>query len=241
VSITINTFWNGRPPPLLVRRCLASMVDVGMAVRLYTYMPEVIPALAGVQVCDASEFIPASEYFTYDRAAGAGAGSPAAFANLFRYEMLRQQGGWWLDADIYCLRPLDFVAPYVFAPEPIGRLIHNGVFKVPVESPFMCELARRAREAPRQGIAWGTTGARLCTDVLDKGFKELRRYVQPVHAFCPVHWAHIAKLVKRAAAPPSRLPAGTYAVHLFHEMWRRNYIDTNTNWPLYGWLKGQAA
>ena len=30
-------------------------------------------------------------------------GSVAGFSNLFRYELLRRDGGWWVDTDVLCL------------------------------------------------------------------------------------------------------------------------------------------
>jgi hypothetical protein len=41
--------------------------------------------------------------FFYGDRAGIGRGSVSAFSNLFRYYLLHQMGGWWVDADVVCL------------------------------------------------------------------------------------------------------------------------------------------
>jgi len=39
------------------------------------------------------------------------------FADLFRYKMLYEHGGWWVDLDLILLRPLTHSPPYCFATE----------------------------------------------------------------------------------------------------------------------------
>jgi hypothetical protein len=39
------------------------------------------------------------------------------FADLFRYKMLYERGGWWVDLDLILLRPLTHPHPYCFATE----------------------------------------------------------------------------------------------------------------------------
>ena len=43
------------------------------------------------------------EYFTYDE--GHSKGTPVAFSNLFRAELLYQRGGLYADLDMFCLKP----------------------------------------------------------------------------------------------------------------------------------------
>jgi hypothetical protein len=51
------------------------------------------------------------------------------FADLFRYEMLRALGGWWVDLDLILLRPLTHLHPYCFAME-----LEDGIPKVSLET-----------------------------------------------------------------------------------------------------------
>jgi len=52
-------------------------------------------------VIDGNQIIPEHEAFTYKN--GPGSGSYSAFSNLFRYKLLAQKGGWWIDMDMVCL------------------------------------------------------------------------------------------------------------------------------------------
>ena len=46
-------------------------------------------------------------------------GSLAAFSNLFRYKLLLERGGWWVDTDVICLRPFRVRDELVIASEPV--------------------------------------------------------------------------------------------------------------------------
>ena len=41
----------------------------------------------------------------------------SGFSNFFRYKLLLERGGWWVDADMVCLRPFAFDKEHVFASE----------------------------------------------------------------------------------------------------------------------------
>jgi hypothetical protein len=108
-SDPIQMLWIGELSKL-ERMALASFVANGHIVHLYAY-DELAGVPAGVQVIDAREILPEERIFRYGPEAGAGEGSLANFANLFRYKLLYERGGWWVDADVVCLRPFDFDAP----------------------------------------------------------------------------------------------------------------------------------
>jgi mannosyltransferase OCH1-like enzyme len=104
---TIQTLWIGNRLSQMERIALASFVQLGHRVHLYTY---------------------------------------AECADLFRYKLLLDQGGYWVDTGVVCLRPFDFEQPYVFASEatdPVWRKemgpthAANSVFKAPKGSPIM--------------------------------------------------------------------------------------------------------
>ena len=98
---TFQSFWHGDALSPYELFCLKSFIDCGYAVDLYTYdVNLVVPA--GVRVCDAAELISRKEVFVY-QAEGFGKGSPSAFSNHFRYRLLAEKGGWWIDTDVVCL------------------------------------------------------------------------------------------------------------------------------------------
>ncbi len=132
----VNGLWIGQLSPL-EQRCLKSFVAQGHPYHLYTYEPiDSVPA--GVTLQDASQILPQSQVFRNQN--GKGKGSLAAFSDLFRYKLLLERGGWWVDTDVFCLKPFDFTAPYVFGAE--DKPVASGVLKMPRG----CELAQRCYE-----------------------------------------------------------------------------------------------
>ena len=65
----------------------------------------------GVTLIDAARILPKSRLTTYKH--GEETGSVALFSNIFRYTLLRDQGGWWTDTDIWDKRPGSQFAPVV--------------------------------------------------------------------------------------------------------------------------------
>ena len=86
----------------------ASFLHHGHAYVLYAY-EEVANIPAGTTVKDANSILPESAIFQYQEHA-----SYAGFANFFRYKLLMEEGGWWADTDVICIKRFDFEAPYVF-------------------------------------------------------------------------------------------------------------------------------
>jgi hypothetical protein len=151
------------------------MLRQGHEVRLYCYAPPAgVPA--GVELADAAEILPECAMFRH------ASGSPAVFANRFRYELLHRGLGTWLDCDVYLLRPLDMERAYLMGFEDRKGTINNGVMRVPPDSPLlppllalfeertiptwiggraMIRAAWRLLTSGRTGVAempWGSTG-----------------------------------------------------------------------------------
>jgi hypothetical protein len=210
----INALWIGQLSPL-ERLCLRSFAAQGHAVHLYAY--DAIDDLPdGVTLQDASQILPRDMIFRNQR--GKGKGSLAGFSDLFRFKLMLDRGGWWVDADIFCLKPFRFDAPYVFGFE--GENVASGVIKMPRG----CELAVRCYELARRvdpsSIVWIELVKILGDCVHDLG---LTRYVLPPHTFSPIHWKEIPPFVR--GRRPFSVPKNSHAVHLYNEMWRRNRLD----------------
>src|SRR5262245_43937505 len=97
----VRTFWYGERLSPYEQLCFTSFVAHGHTLMVYAYTKLEVPP--GVTVVDAATVIPESSVFVYS--SGEGAGSPSAFSNLFRYELLYRYGGWWSDTDVICLSP----------------------------------------------------------------------------------------------------------------------------------------
>jgi len=87
----------------------------------------------------------------------------AGFANFFRYKMLLENGGWWVDMDTVCVAPFDFARTYVLSSEGIGRDLHvnNGMLKTPAGSDLMRRSLGECEQMDTQRLEWGQSGPLL--------------------------------------------------------------------------------
>jgi hypothetical protein len=216
------------------RLCITSFLRNGHRFRLYVYGPlEGVPE--GTELCDAAEILPESAIFQYTN------GSFAGFSNFFRYKLLLDKGGWWVDLDTVCLKPFDFAEDYVFGShmQASGAIVTcGGMLKAPAGSPF-CEYAWSVCQTkdPRK-LVWGETGPMLVTAAVRS--LGLERYVADVDAFCPLHGHVWEEIFDPAVTHVFR--ERTFAVHLWNELWRREGIDKDAPHPpgcLYEKLKSR--
>jgi hypothetical protein len=235
-SETIQTMWVGRHLGVMQRMSLASFVEHGHDIHLYTYGPvDHVPA--GVVTRDGNDILPERAIFAYRQ--GFGKGSYAAFSNFFRYKLLLERGGWWVDTDVVCLRPFDFAAEHVFASEaldsPQTTGIASAIIKAPAGSEVMAYTWEVCTNKDTERLMFNEVGPSLMTDAVRRF--GLERYVQPPVTFCPVHWYEWDTL--RAAGGVALAPEAR-AVHLWNEMWRHHGADPDLEYPassVYGSLR----
>ena len=195
---------------------ITSFLDNGHEYHLYVYddLPNVP---AGTIIKDGNEILPASAIFQYkDRP------SYAAFSNFFRYKLLLERGGWWVDSDTVCLRPFDFAEDYVFSSQKNqnGEVPNVGALKVPNDSGAMAYAWQVCQTKNPIELVWGEVGPRLIHEVVTR--YGLERYLQPHYIFCPVSWEEWHKLLEPYVAG---IHEQAYEVHLWNEMWRLNNQD----------------
>src|SRR5262245_49782027 len=90
----IQMFWHGPPLSRMERLSIASFLQNGHAVDLHVYdEPAGVPA--GVRLLDAARILPRSALFRHKRTQ-----SLALFADWFRYRLLFEHGGIWVDSDV---------------------------------------------------------------------------------------------------------------------------------------------
>jgi hypothetical protein len=231
----IQGLWIGDEFSAMEKLSIASFLAHAHEFHLYTYGP-VLGVPEGTQLRDAADILPADRIFSYREHA-----SYAGFANYFRYKLLLERGGWWVDLDAVCLKPFDFEDDYVFSSEldEVGRQWPNvGFIKAPRGSAILGELWQNCLAKTPDRIGWGETGPGLLDQVL-KSF-DLEASVQPSHIFCPVAYYEWERLLDPAAI--WSFPDETRAVHLWNEMWRRKSMDKNRSYQpqcLFETLKKQ--
>jgi Glycosyltransferase sugar-binding region containing DXD motif len=229
----IQGLWIGDELSTMERLSIASFLAQGHQYHLYVYRP-VSNVPLGTCLKDASEVLPESMIFQYPDYA-----SYAGFANYFRYKLLLERGGWWVDTDAVCLRPFDFADEYVFGSELTTEATTtptSGFIKAPAGSEAMAFAWAQCLSKDPGRLTWGETGPRLVAEVIRK--YSLHAFLQDYRTFTPV--AHFEW--ERILAPgwTDGFPALTCAIHLWNEKWRRGGQDKNALYPsdcLYEQLK----
>lgn len=245
----IQTLWIGGELSTLEQLSLQSFVDNGHRVHLYTY-EEVAGVPEEVSVKDGSEILSADNIFTYNEY-----DSPSGFSNVFRYKLLLEKGGFWVDTDVVCLRPFDFGDKHIFVSErsrprkrsdlfPRTR-IASCVIKAPAGSNTLEYCYDVATEKNWDQIDWGEIGPDLVARAVNHF--QMNDKVLPYWKFCPVDWwewdrfvedsvqIRVWEAVKRAVLRP-------YAYHLWNELWRRNGVpkdESYTEGTIYERLKAE--
>jgi hypothetical protein len=221
VRHTFQSFWWGDTLTRYAAVCLQSFIDRGHAVDLYSFNRDVtVPA--GVRVRDARELFALEDMFFYRK--GRGRGSPSAFSNLFRYKLLAERGGWWVDTDVVCLArelpPFD-----IFFARQDENVINCAVLHFPAGHAAMIQCFDEAQRAGRE-IAWGTTGPRLFTRVLD-GLGMSHHALDSAICY-PLPWRQaLDALNPECTGTISANAASSLFFHLWNEIYRRQAIDQN--------------
>lgn len=136
----INSLWVGEELTFLELLTLKSFVANGHEFYLWTYGMLKTPIPEGVTLCNAEDILPKEAIFKYpeDGTIDWGKGSYAGFSDIFRYKLLYEKGGWWVDMDVTCLKPFQFDTPYFFRNHWKFPVVGN-VMKVPPHSQLMKE------------------------------------------------------------------------------------------------------
>ncbi len=154
---TIHGLWIGRHLSKLEKLALLSFTRHGHAFNLWVYDELDEPLPPGVVLRDAAQILPRERIFLKaetDLSAGVGRMSYGPFSDLFRYKLLYEHGGIWVDMDITCLRPFDFAEPYVFRTHQIGLM--GNLIKVPPKSELMRLTFELADKVANETVSWLT-------------------------------------------------------------------------------------
>lgn len=218
-------FWHGRPLTVYENACLASFVRHGFDVNLWCF--DSMDAPEGVKVCDASEILPRADTEKYSQ--DGRRGNISAFANAFRYNLLRERDGWWFDTDIICLASSKkFAAVGAQRPMVCGledkNTINNAVLHVSEKSiagEFLAELERSGVEGP-----WGFLGPQLVTRTLKK--LDLMNLPLPRGAFYPIHWSQFdVALLPGKRGDAEKLCKNALTYHIWNEYFLRVAVPKN--------------
>jgi hypothetical protein len=174
-----QSFFSGPALGYTERTCLASYVAHNHQIRLYSYEPIAVPD--GVVRADAADIISRAEHDAFFAAAP---GRVTQFSNGFRYQLLHQRGGWWVDTDVLCLSqavPIDDIVLGFEVPQTIG----NAILRFPAAHAFNAAAYAFWRDN-WHAAQWGHTGPRLVTTLaIEHGLAAL---AAPVGELYPIAW-----------------------------------------------------
>jgi hypothetical protein len=227
----VNMFWHGRLMPLVIA-CIQSFLDRGIGVKVFSY--EEIRLPSGATHEDAATILPRSDHFLFES-------SSSAFSNIFRYKLLLDYGGWWVDSDVVLLQDHLPECEHYWAREDAG-LINGAVLRFPRQDPLCGRLLRESIEIAKSLDRWGQLGPELLTRVLaDSGVKNAGTTADTY----PVHWleAHYLWFPDFSDLLSARLRGANF-LHLYHSMFSRMGIDLNNSPPDGGYIQrltGQAS
>jgi len=228
-SNTIHGLWIGSILSLMEQLSIRSFLANGFKYCLYTYEHlENVPA--GVHIMNANDILPKEEIFVYQH--GPDAGSYAGFADQFRYKVLLEEGGWWADLDVVCLRPFNFTNIYVLPThnaEKGGVIIASCIFRVPAGCEFIRACFEESRRIDKNQLHWGQIGPLLMTRKMKE--YHLDSFILPTSYFCPIdHW-NLSQFVggNIEAGMLSQITNNSCGIHLWNEMWRRKNRGDNSS------------
>ena len=222
-------FWHGPPLGPYQLLCLRSFASRGICVEVFSYDSEfAVPEW--VISRDAREIFPTERVLEYQ--VGFGRGSPSLHANLFRYIMLHQLGGWWIDLDVILMRPTLPESEFFFARfgDSTTRL-NTAVLKFPSKHPLMAEAIARSETIGEHASEWAQTGPLLFTELVER--HELANLSQPYDSVHPIPWFEVDALFNpdRCNEMRERCAASTF-LHLFNEVWRGSGIPRELGPPV---------
>ena len=236
----IQSLWIGSRLSTMEKLCIVSFIKQGHAFHLYTY-GEVAEVPQGTIVKDANEIIASDKIFKYK-----DHNSYAGFANMFRYKLLFEKGGYWVDMDNICLEPFDSEQEYVFSSQrpknPVSEYIlqepNNGVIRVPKGSEIMAFCYKEAAQKDKNKIKWGETGPKLLEKAVEK--YGLNAHVAKPEVYCAVNWWEWDRFIDGTVG--KNILSNARSVHLWNEMWRRHGIDKECQFhkdSLYEYFKSR--
>ncbi len=218
-SQMINALWIGKRLSRLELLTIRSFLSFGYSFRLWLYEELETKLPEGVLIGNANDIIPRDRVFSYrnKNAYGHGKGSYAGFSDIFRYKLLYEKGGWWVDMDVTCLRPLDFTQAYFFRSHHELKVVGN-VMKCPRHS----DLMRRCYEEASEKVTEHNTDWHKPVNILNQNIDrlDLGKYIV-YDVSNQDRWEETSRYIWTDAD----IPAHWYFIHWQNEEWRTQKVS----------------
>lgn len=227
-----RSLWIGDALSPFERLCIQSFLSHGHGYELFVYDP-VANVPASCRVMDARAILPEDLVFRHGE--GPGKGSYAGFSDLFRYKLLLDRGGWWVDTDVVCLAREVPEPPIALAHED-AALVNGAILRFPSDHPAMQFAYDTACAAGRE-FRWGDIGPRLVTQVVRRF--GLERWLVPTQSYYPINYREVTTMLRPGKREEvCAKTAGATFLHLWNEMFRRTAYDKGCCPPTGSYLRG---
>ncbi len=210
----LQTFWHGQAIGSYQLLCLRSFARRGHHVEVFSYDSDLnLPGW--LERRNAAEILPREQVLR--RSEGK---RTAINANLFRYALLHQRGGWWIDPDIVLLKPDLPAERAFFAGQDNFKCTSTGVLRFPKGHPIMKAALETALSLQDAIPEWERAGALLLTDlILRNGLGSEFSTRGPLG---PVSWFDVPDLFDpKKRADIENLCKSADFLQLHDDVWRR--------------------
>lgn len=244
--LLVNTIWIGNELGPIHAACLRSFLRHGHEVVLHAYgRPHDTPE--GVRLFDANKLMKEEEIILHKKT-----NSLTLASDRYRYRILREGMGLYVDCDMYCVRPFS-ENEYTFGWHSHDT-INNAVLNAPHDSKFLKQVLEASEDlyfVPpwrkghkglyakfRKAIGfpmhisrhkWVTIGPSLITHCVKE--QGLLDRVSAIDIFYPLHWEQLDLLFEPGLRVADFIGSRTQGVHLYNSALKGRKVIEDT--PLY--------
>lgn len=245
----IQSLWIGPELSKIEQLCIRSFINNGHTFELYTYS-DIKNIPDGTVVKDASEIVSQDNVFTYKD--GWGKGSYAGFADLFRFELLFQKGGWWVDTDVICLKQFDLESERIICSSYEGEwgdVPNSCILRLPKGDPILRYMLDEVYKMDFKNCSFGNIGPTLIQKTIVN--MQLEKIVVPYYYFNPISWSNVGNLIlgktstlnktkeflrpyfKPGTMRGRKISSSSYSVHFWNEVWKQSSYDKNATYSYF--------
>jgi hypothetical protein len=230
---TLRTFWHGETIGPYQLMCLKSFAASGHRVEVFSYNRDLnVPDWISVE--DAGKVLPRNLVLRQLGEEGAF----AIHANLFRYALLQQMGGWWIDPDVLSLKPDLPLGDVFFAGLDVFGRVPTGALKFPAGHGLLTEALAETENLSGSLEDWEASGSALLTSLVER--HKLNGKILSRMSLGPVSWFDVPDLFDpNRAEILNRLCKDFHFLHLHDDVWRRAGIPHDLAPPDGSFLDGQ--
>lgn len=218
-----QSLWIGERLGPMELLSIESFLHFGYEFHLYAY-DEIDNVPEGAQLLDARRFLPDDQ--VQEIKSGFGKSAMAACSDVFRYQMLIENGGWWVDTDVVCIAEWNFADDHVLGQQrqDDGLGVNGAILRAPAGSPLLERCIQEFEQTDPRTAQWHSTGPALLNRVVhDMG---LEACLQEPNVFYPIDFWRIEQFFEEYEPAPN-----TAGIHLWNAMWRKRRIDPGAPMP----------